>query len=234
MALQQIADQVWLYPYDAAAEIPQPNVGVIITPSETVLVDAGNSPRHARQILYELNRQGAPPVKYVIYTHHHFDHSFGGQIWEGSVVVGAQQCRGLLLERYSGRHNEEQPQPTPPRDQGLRAMERAVGDWVGFKVVPPQLTFTEDLSLILDGISLSLRLVGGQHAADSITVLLQEPNLLFIGDCYYPPPQPNREDTDSHDQAMLEALLAQQASLYIEGHHAPQTHAEFARRLKDR
>jgi glyoxylase-like metal-dependent hydrolase (beta-lactamase superfamily II) len=233
MPLQQIADQVWLYPFDADTEIPQPNVGVIITPSETVLVDSGNSPRHARQIQHELNRHGAPAVKYVIYTHHHFDHSFGGQIWEGSIVVAHQQCRSLLLERYSGRHSEEPGHVTAPRDHTLRAMERAVGDWVGFKVIAPQMTFTEDMTLLLDGLSLRLRQVGGPHAADSITVLVQEPKVLFIGDCYYASPLYGEASTDVYDRVMLEALLAQEAALYVEGHDRVQTHAEFARLLVD-
>src|SRR5690606_14878150 len=82
--LQQISEHVWVYPHNP--NDTQPNVGVIVTEQHTVLIDAGNSPRHARRILGELWRINAPTVTHVIYTHYHWDHTFGAQIFGGLVI----------------------------------------------------------------------------------------------------------------------------------------------------
>jgi len=53
--LIQVAHNVWIFPRDEDPNRLQPNVGVIVADGHTVLVDAGNSPRHARRILLALD-----------------------------------------------------------------------------------------------------------------------------------------------------------------------------------
>jgi glyoxylase-like metal-dependent hydrolase (beta-lactamase superfamily II) len=239
MELQPAADHVWVYPYDPDADIAQPMVGAVITASETVLIDAGNSPYHARQVRAALQQHGAPPVKYVIYTHHHFDHTFGAQIWRDSVIVGHMQCRAQLQDRFAGRswnprYVEEQIYQHPAQADGLRMIEKAVGDWQTFQLRLPHITFSDDLRLMLDGVTLALRHVGGQHASDSITVTVEESQVMFIGDCYYPPPMSVRQPDDKLDYAMIDRLLDQNAALYCEGHNIPFARADFAARFVER
>ncbi len=237
MELQPVADHVWVYPYDPDADIVQPLVGVVLTNSETVLIDAGNSPYHARQVDMALAQLGAPPVKYLIYTHHHFDHTFGAQVWRDSVSIAHAQCRLQMQERYADRiwnpqYVEEQIFLQPAQAAGLRMLGKAVGDWHTFEVKLPQITLSEDLRLVLDGVSLSLRHIGGQHASDSITVTVEESQVMFIGDCYYPPPMSVRQPDDTLDYSMIDRLLGENVAIYCEGHNVPNTHAEFAARLK--
>ncbi len=228
MALHQLANQVWVYPPSAESRAVQPNVGVVIGPDMTILIDAGNSLHHARQIQMALEAQNAPPVRYLIYTHHHWDHCLGAPLWEGSVVIAQQQCRDLLIERYgelfkSHLSLEDHIRNDPAREGALRAIEATNGGLRGLSLVLPQISFSEDLSLRLNGLSLRLRHVGGPHAPDSITVLVEETGVMFLGDCCYPAP-----GTAEVDRGLVSALLAQEAAIYVEGHHQPMTHAAFA------
>ena len=59
--LVQLSDNVWLYPRDDNLEVEQPNIGAIILDNATILIDAGNSPRHARGIMSALASMDAPP-----------------------------------------------------------------------------------------------------------------------------------------------------------------------------
>ena len=65
--LVQLADEVWLYPKDDNLEVDQPNVGAILLENQTILIDAGNSPRHARRIMSSLATIGAAPIDYLIH-----------------------------------------------------------------------------------------------------------------------------------------------------------------------
>ena len=47
MTLTQLTDHVWIWPCLAKEAMMQPNVGVVIGQSETVLIDAGNGAPHA-------------------------------------------------------------------------------------------------------------------------------------------------------------------------------------------
>lgn len=236
MKLRQLNDHTWIFPHDPDLSRVQPTIGAITTPTQTVLIDAGNSPRHARHILAALREIGAPPVSHVIYTHYHWDHTFGGQVW-GGLVVGHEQTRDLLRSQYvskpwSSVYIQEEITTNPLRKTTMRALDRAVDDWRAFRIVLPMVTFSTALELYLDGLTLDLRHVGGRHAADSITVRVRESQVLFLGDCYYPPPNYLRKPDDTIDRQMIEALLAENALLYVEGHNEPATHDEFAARFQ--
>ena len=235
--LQQLTDHVWLYPYDPDSDSIQPGVGAIITPAQTVLVDAGNGPPLARRIRAALLDLDAPPVSTVIYTHFHWDHTFGAQVWRNSRIIAHDECRHQLLTTYSGQpwnpvRAEDEATPHPAREMAMQAMMKAVGRWQDFELIAPHITFTGEMVLELDRMSIHLQHIGGQHAPDSITV--QADDVLFIGDCYYPPPMHIRQPDDTLDFAMIERLLAANATTHVEGHNQPKTHAEFAQLLDQR
>jgi glyoxylase-like metal-dependent hydrolase (beta-lactamase superfamily II) len=235
--LRRITDLLWYFPPHSDPETIQPGVGIILTPRETMLIDAGNSPRHARQIRAVLRQMEAPPVSTVIYTHFHWDHTFGGQIWDGSQIIAHEHCRALLYEHYgsqplSRRYVQEQSYLNPAWVSGLRAMDRAVDDWARFQLALPNTTFTDDLMLFKSNLTLRLAHVGGYHAPDSIIVAVDD--VVFLGDCYYPPPLSIRQPGDTLDFGMIEQLLALNAATYIDAHGSPRAHAEFARLLDER
>lgn len=236
-SLQQISDHVWHYPYDPDSESIQPGVGAIITPDETVLVDAGNGPPHARRIRAALLDMDAPPVSTVIYTHFHWDHTFGAQVWRNSRVVAHSEGREHLLTTYGDRpwspvRAEDEMILNPAREAALQALMQAIGHWQDFELILPYMTFTGEMTLMLGSLPLNLRHIGGQHASDSITI--QVDDVLFLGDCYYPPVPQIRQPEDTLDFAMIERLLAMNATCYIEGHNQPKTHTEFAQLLEQR
>src|SRR5215813_14470810 len=98
--LRQVAENVWIFPRDEDTNRVQPNVGIIVAGKHTILVDGGNSPRHARRIMIALDDIQAPAVSYVIYTHSHWDHVFGAMVF-GAPAIGHELCRKHLAEQAS-------------------------------------------------------------------------------------------------------------------------------------
>ena len=101
--LQQVASNIWIFPHDEDANRVQPNVGIIVAGKHTVLIDAGNSPRHARRIMIALDDIQAPAVSYLIYTHSHWDHVFGAMVFGGVDEELLQLNEGTL---WSGRPHD--------------------------------------------------------------------------------------------------------------------------------
>ena len=77
---ERVADGVYLA---SRAEPLRPyvegNVTIIINERDVVLVDAGGSPRAARNVIAAIRRLTPNPVSTLVYTHIHRDHRFGTQ-----------------------------------------------------------------------------------------------------------------------------------------------------------
>src|SRR5262245_20677611 len=140
-SLRKLAPNVWLFPHDVDQKKIQPAVGLICTPTQTVLVDAGNSPGHARRVQAALRRIEAPPVSMLIYTHHHWDHVFGACAW-GVPAIGHELCRDQLsqavVQPWSQAYLREEIRRNPLLKISYSALDRAIGDWGDFRIVVPQ------------------------------------------------------------------------------------------------
>lgn len=206
--LIQVAPHVWLFPRDPNPARIQPTVVAIVSATRTILVDAGNGARHARRIAAALEAVAAPPIRAIIYTHHHWDHVFGASVFEVPAIAH-ERCRDLLREVAAKPWGEQFLRDEIARDRllepGYSALARATDDWSDFAVVVPSVTFSQRLRLQCDEVSIELEHVGGQHAADSIVVRVPEARVLFRGDCFYPPPlyQRARRQPGSGDAGAL-------------------------------
>jgi glyoxylase-like metal-dependent hydrolase (beta-lactamase superfamily II) len=218
--LRKLTDRVWLFEPDSTRT--EPSVGIITTPTQTVLVDAGNSPNHARAVRASLQSIQAPPVRYVIYTHHHWDHVFGAAVWDAPVVAH-ERCRQHILaytpEPWSAEYLTEASRQTPGLAHRYRAIGAAIQDWNAFKIVVPSIVFdARKFTLPLDGLTVELEHIGGGHADDSTVVRVLEDRVLFMADCFYPPPLHLRTPDSMEDEQMLMGFFAEKLDCYVDGH----------------
>ncbi|MGB1285412.1 MAG: MBL fold metallo-hydrolase [Aggregatilineales bacterium] len=232
--LIHLKDNVWYFQRDTSPGVTQPNVGVIRTADSTILIDAGNSPRHARRIITELAAGGFPPVKTIIYTHHHWDHTFGAMGFNAEQVIAHQQCDAILGEMAKKQWNQttlqDEMQQHPEFEVRNTGMISAIHQWHDFYVVPPTLSFTTSMTLYIDDeTTLHLAHVGGVHAEDSISVWVQGANVMFLGDSYYPPPFHLRTPDNADNLAldMMKTFITQDAAVYLDGHGDPRTLEEM-------
>ncbi|MEH7009814.1 MBL fold metallo-hydrolase [Neobacillus niacini] len=73
--LKQLSNKVYYMPH--YSETDRPALGLIFGDSFSVIVDSGNSPAHARDVLNQVVEMDIPLVKFVVITHWHWDHIFG-------------------------------------------------------------------------------------------------------------------------------------------------------------
>lgn len=234
--LEPITSSVYIFPRDETPNTIQPNIGVIALEKQTILIDSGNSPRHARQILGAINSNLLPPVKTIILTHHHWDHSFGAAYFNSARIIAHEQCAAYLKDYAERDWNatilREEIAGNPRREISNNAMIDAISDWRDFRLVKPDMIFSNLLSLYLDELLIELEHVGGRHADDSIVVRLPEQKVMFVGDSYYPEAYHLREEGDEDlDLTMLNKFLEADYDIYIDGHGQPRTHAEFRKMI---
>jgi glyoxylase-like metal-dependent hydrolase (beta-lactamase superfamily II) len=211
-------------------------MGVITTQNESVLVDAGNSPRLARNVKTELIRNNLPPVSRIIYTHHHWDHIYGACEF-AAPVTAHRVCRDLLEQEsrkpWGIEYLNEEIKREPKLTASHQARAKSIEDWGAFQIVVPEEVFERKKEIHLDRLTIELEHVGGQHAEDSIVVKIPEEGVMFIGDCYYPPPLHLRKPDAVPSFDMLRKLQNEAYNLYVEGHDKPFTRTELLTFLQE-
>lgn len=77
------------------------NGGFIVTGQGVVLVDAFARPQAARQALRIIATVTPQPVRYLVYTHHHFDHVGGSTVFSRKTRIVAHENVASHLKRYN-------------------------------------------------------------------------------------------------------------------------------------
>jgi glyoxylase-like metal-dependent hydrolase (beta-lactamase superfamily II) len=229
--LTKIGENVWIWPHELEADKVQSAVGVVVGLEETVLVDAGNGPGLGREIAAELVERGFPRVGRIIYTHHHWDHVYGASAFEGATVVAHQKCREILMveakKPWSSAYLKQEIERNPKLEISYTAQDRAVGDWEDFRIVVPDVVFDSTMVIELENGRIELEHIGGDHAEDSIVVKLPEERIMFLGDCFYPPPYHLLKGGETVSFSMLARLAQEDYDLFVEGHDRPFTKGEL-------
>lgn len=234
--LESLAPSINIFPRDETPNTIQPNIGVIKLYNQTILIDGGNSPRHARQIIAAINGNYLPPVRTIILTHHHWDHSFGVASFGAKEIIAHEKTAQYLADYARRDWNaatlREEISENPKREISNNAMIDAISDWREFHVPRPTMTFSKTMTLHLDEILIELEHVGGVHADDSIVVRFPKQRVMFLGDSYYPRPYHLREEGDEDlDLTMLQSFLEADYDIYVDGHGAPRTQGEFRKMI---
>jgi glyoxylase-like metal-dependent hydrolase (beta-lactamase superfamily II) len=222
MTLIRLHEHVWMFPADPNPLSVQPNIGVIRTQRGTVLIDGGNSPLHGQHVLHALADIDALPVIYIIYTHFHWDHVYGAQVFDAPAIAH-EMTREVLVERaarpWSAAFVEEEMRKNPALATMYQLMNKLMRDqWQHFRIVVPRLTFSGQLRLYPDEeVVIECFHLGGGHAHDSIGVRVRDTGVVFVGDSFYRPVPPVRDAT--YDQQMIADLLADDRHhTFVDGH----------------
>ncbi len=219
LKLTQISPHVWILPRHPDKNRVQATVGMVLAADQTILIDAGNSLQLARQIQATLAAMDAPPISHVVYTHHHWDHSFGACVY-GVPAVANRLSHDLLTQMQQENVGETFLRTRVERNPRL-ILDWTAEDWAEFKIVLPEITYEGCDCLHFGDVSLELVHVGGVHAADSTVIKVVEDGVMFLGDCYYPAPRYENPTDQMLDMAMLTNLLDERYDTYIDGHNAP-------------
>jgi glyoxylase-like metal-dependent hydrolase (beta-lactamase superfamily II) len=99
--MERIADGVYAIIHDAADEqFPSGNTGVVIGDDGVLVVDATYLPSHAKADIALIRSVTDKPIRYLVITHLHRDHSGGASAYRdafpGVAVVSGAQTRDFI------------------------------------------------------------------------------------------------------------------------------------------
>lgn len=145
------------------------NTGFITGKDAVAVVDTCFTEARTRAFLRAIGGVTELPIRTLVNTHHHGDHTHGNYLLPGASIVGHELCRQTVID--TGIHT-------------LRPLFPNVV-WGDLELAPPFITFQERLDLFVDELKLELRYMGPAHTTNDVAVWLPERRLLFTGDLVF-------------------------------------------------
>lgn len=147
---KKIADNVYLFRYVGHQSI------FVVTPDGVIATDpiAYQRPQAATAYLAEIRKVTQAPIRYVVYSHHHYDHIAGGKPFKDAGAT-------FIAHRTAKAHLEQLKEPS---------------------VVIPDEVVDGSRVIELGGTRLELHYVGRNHSDNSLVMLLPREKLLFAVD----------------------------------------------------
>ena len=124
------------------------NTGFITGGDAVSVIDTCFTEARTRAFLNAIKGVTDLPIRTLVNTHHHGDHTHGNYLVSGASIVGHELCRQTVIE--TGIHT-------------LRPLFPNVV-WGDLEVAPPFITFQDRLDLFVDDLRLELHYMGpGSH-----------------------------------------------------------------------
>ncbi len=225
------------------------NAGAIDTPDGLLVIDAQQHLRLAQEFRAALTSATRRPVRELINTHCHLDHTAGNAVFR-DVPILAHAATLAALEAGLGPRPDEgwsiTDWPTkvrmlfgpnsldlvPPHDPARAWFERRVSapDYDTILVRPPDRTFADRFAYHFAGREVRLDYFGPAHCDGDVTVRLVQERIIFLGDLFFHGRFPWLGDCDLDGWIdALGRILALDVAVIVPGHGPPAT----ARELKE-
>jgi cyclase len=146
------------------------NSGFVVGRKGVVSIDTTATERRTRTYLEAVSSVTRQPVRTLINTHHHGDHTHGNCLLPLATIIGHPRCREEILNT-----------PFPP-PAGLWANV----EWGDLHPEPPFVTFDDHLTVWVDDLRVELHAVPTPaHTTNDIVAWIPQRSVLFTGDLLF-------------------------------------------------
>jgi cyclase len=184
------------------------NAGFVIGDDGVLVVDSFFNPDATRALVTEIRRLTPKPIRYVVNTHYHADHTGGDQVLRdsGAVIIAHRNVRGWVRTYNINLFGDR---ITPDLKARIEALPL------------PDLVTDKDLTVWLGSRKIVVRTVLG-HTGGDLTVSVPDAKVLFAGDMLWRKVAPNLIDGSVEEWQATDADFARipdaAQTRYVPGH----------------
>jgi len=180
------------------------NSAVIVNKDDVMIVDSHISPESGRAMLQELKAITDKPVRFLINTHFHYDHTNGNQAFPPGVdIIGHEFTRrkltgdilekGMFADLVKGlpkqlddlkarAASETDPAVKARVTQQIPVQTAFANSLKDLKVTPPNVTLVDHMTLFRGDREIRLLYLGRGHTGGDLVVYLPKEKVLCSGD----------------------------------------------------
>ncbi len=171
MRRERVSDDIYVFTSSLYAQV---TASAVVTREGIVVIDTLPFPQETWEMIEHIKSLGQGPIKYLVNTHWHGDHTNGSYLFDDSVeLVCHKRCQEALRE-FGQAVLEESKETTPL----LEEVELRI----------PEVVFEDgEMVLHVGNKSVEMALTPG-HTADSIVAYVREDKVLIAADTVMPVP----------------------------------------------
>lgn len=147
------------------------NTGFIVGEDAVTCIDSCFNEKRARAYNATIASVTSLPVRTLVNTHHHGDHTNGNYLSPQATIIGHEQCREWMMNEpiSSNRYTGLFPNV----------------DWGHIEISPPFVTFEDRLNIYVGDLKVEAIYVGPAHTTNDVILWIPERKLLFAGDIIF-------------------------------------------------
>lgn len=254
----KVADGVYAFiDYDATREFVFGNSVAVIGDDGVLIFDSNQLPSLARKVLIEVRRLTDKPIRYVVNSHWHWDHTMGNQVYRDAFpqvdIIAHSETRregdaetpkmlygvanhlpeflkGLKDVQKAAKHHNGKPmtaQENVRLAQLIRDVETYYQEFKTARYLSPTLTFEEKLILHLGNREIQLLHPGKGNTAGDVVAYLPKEKVLLTGDLLVHPIPYSFGSFLPEWIQTLEKLAKLDSSIIVPGHGPVQRDKEY-------
>ena len=183
------------------------NTGFIIGAEAVAVIDAGSSRKVAEALYLAVRRQTQLPIRHLLLTHMHPDHTLGAQVFKeaGAEIVGAAALKQAMASRSEAY---------------MANLKRLLGDdaFHGTQIVLPDRGVADSETLDLGNRQLELRAHPTAHTNNDLTIYDKASSTIWMGDLVFLTHTPALDGSILGWIKLLSALRKNGAKHMVPGH----------------
>ena len=146
------------------------NCGIVLTQEGVVLIDSGHNPTDSRAILEAVKKLTPMPVRFLIDTEPHNDHTTGHFVFSPpATVIAHEGATASMKQGYSPERNQKLMAQSPE----MRAA------FEGFRLVLPHIEYRDKMTVNVGERTFELLYLKGVHSEADTAVWLPKERVLF-------------------------------------------------------
>src|SRR5438552_10733421 len=241
---EKIADGVY-YSTATGSMVTGSNNVVVIGNRDVLVVDTGTSPAAARAFIEDLKLLTNKPVRYVVNTHFHYDHTDGNQVYAGKADIIAHEYVKQAIQTLNVLQREpfktsqltnvpqriemlkkqiadaKDPATRQMLEQQLKVAQEGWEQLKEIKPTPPNVTYSTKKVLNLGDREVQLLFLGRGHTNGDTVIYLPKEKIVCTGDLMESQIAYMGDAQFDEWVATLEALKKIDFDLDLPGHGVP-------------
>jgi cyclase len=163
---KKIKDGIYVY----TAQLNDSNVTIIETQEGVVLIDTGQTPKDSHIVMAALKKLTSRPVRFIIHTEPHQDHTVGNFVFSPPGIVIAHAGATASMKNADNPENIEKRMAVSPE------MREA---YKGYRLVTPNIEYRDKMTLNVGDRTLELYYLKNVHSEADTAIWLPKERIVF-------------------------------------------------------
>jgi glyoxylase-like metal-dependent hydrolase (beta-lactamase superfamily II) len=213
-AWQEIGPGVFRRRYESFDQ----GICAVVGDGEVLVVDTRSTAEQARELLEDLHALTPLPVRSVVNTHVHFDHTFGNAQFADAAIWGHERCASEIAA-----HGVERRDRIVAWARGAGPETAALADGLAAVRILPPAHLVDDDGAILDvgGRLVEIHFLGRGHTDADLVLAVPDAGVVIAGDLVEEGAPPSFDDSFPLEWPdVLDRVGALAQSVALPGHAA--------------